>query len=95
MTISEKQWWEQERAKGRSRFVLREGLLRRGLPFGVFMIVWCLVIDLLFQSPIEPVWELAVKFGVYTLGFGLLMGSTLWSDRERDFQKETDDDVVS
>lgn len=94
MTSSEKQRWDQERAKGRSRFVLREGLLRRGLPFGVFMLGGCLVIDLLSQSPIEPVWKLAVKFGFYTLGFGLFMGSSMWSDREKEFQKERDDDDV-
>lgn len=37
MTQTQKQWWEQECAKGEARFVLREGLLRRGLPFATIM----------------------------------------------------------
>jgi hypothetical protein len=91
MTKSEKQWWEQERSQGRSRFILRVGLLRRGLPFGVFITIGCLLIDCFSSSPIEPLWKIAVKFGFYTLGFGLFMGSSIWNDNERDFKKDTDD----
>jgi hypothetical protein len=94
MTKSEKDWWQQVRAKGRSQFIFREGLLRRGLPFGVFMTVAMLVIDLITRTPIEPAWKLAVEFAFYTLAFGYGMGSTTWSDRERELQEETDDDDV-
>jgi hypothetical protein len=94
MTQTEKQSWEQVRAKGRSQYVLREGLLRRGLPFGIMMTIFMLLVDYFSHSPIEPVWKLAVRFAFYTLAFGLLMGSTSWSNHEKDFQKPTDDHVV-
>jgi len=94
MTRSEKQSWEQMRTQGRSRFVLREGLLRFGLPFGAFLTIGCLAIDWFGRSPIEPVWKLAARFGFFTLASGLFSGIKTWNERERDFQKQTDDDGV-
>ena len=69
-------------------------MLRRGLPFGVFMTIGCLVIDLVSSRPIDSVGLLAVKFGFHTLAFGLSIGGLIWNDRERDFQEETDEDVA-
>lgn len=94
MTLSEKQSWEHVRAKGRDHFILRDGVLRRGLPFGVFMTVAMLLITILTHKPIEPVWKVGVMFAFYTLGFGAAMGGMTWSDREKDYQKPTDDDDV-
>ena len=94
MTQSEKHDWEQVRAKGRTQYVLREGLLRRGLPFGAFVTVFLLLADTISHRPIDPIWKLVVRFAFFTLAFGLLMGTTKWNDRERDFNKPTDDHVA-
>jgi len=58
------------------------------------MMIIVVLVDYFSHSPIEPVWRLAVRFAFFTLAFGLLMGSTSWSNHERDFQKPTDDQVV-
>ena len=58
------------------------------------MTIGCLAIDWLGRSPIEPVWKLAARFGLFTLVFGLFIGIKTWNERERDFQKQTDDDEV-
>jgi hypothetical protein len=92
MTKSEKQSWEQERAKGRERFILRRGLLRAGLPFGIFMTLWIVLFPVFINDPIPPIWEILVKFGFYTLGFGLFLGEVTWRGNERDYNKPTEDD---
>jgi hypothetical protein len=95
MTKSEKQTWEQERAKGRDRFLLRRGLLRAGLPFGVLMILFKLLIAIFSHEAIAPAWRLLVEFGFYVIGFGGLMGVWSWQDNERDYKKPTEDDDVA
>ena len=95
MTKSEKQWWEQERAKGRDRFLLRRGLLRAGLPFGALMIAGKILISVFSHQPISPAWRLLVEFGFYVLGFGALMGVWSWQSNETDYKKPTEDDDVA
>lgn len=95
MTNAEKQWWEQERAKGYNRFLLRQGLLRTGLPFGILMTIAAPLIEFLTHRPIKPVWELLAMFGFYTLGFGYFMGTRAWRDNERDYQEPTEDEDVA
>ena len=92
MTQTQKQWWEQERAKGEARYVLRVGLLRMGLPFAAIMTVVPLLNNVFTIEPIEPLWKLGVKFAFFVVGFGGMMGAMLWRDRERDYQKPTEDE---
>ncbi|HXT42457.1 MAG TPA: hypothetical protein VN887_20790 [Candidatus Angelobacter sp.] len=93
MTKSEKQSWEQERAKGREHFFL-SSIRRAGLPFGVLMTLGNLLFAFYRHESIPSVWRLLVMFGFYTLGFGSLMGLSTWSRNELDYQKPTEDDDV-
>jgi hypothetical protein len=88
MTKSEKQWWEEERAKGYDSYLLRRGLLRAGLPVGILVTLY----SIFTHHPIAPVWELLVKFGFYVVGVGALMGVLSWQSHERDYKKPTEDD---
>ena len=94
MTQTQKQWWEQERAKGEARFVLREGLLRRGLPFAAIMTALPLLYDFFTHRPVEFTWKLMIAFAFYLVAFGGCMGTMAWRDREREFQKPTDNEDV-
>jgi hypothetical protein len=91
MTKAEKQSWEQERAKGRDRFLL--GNIRRGgLPFGILMTLTNFLLALLGHKPAPSFWRLLVIFGFYALFFGSVMGVFIWSNNERDYQEPTEDD---
>ena len=85
MTETQKQLWEQERAKGEFRFVLREGLLRRGLPFAAIMTAFRLVYDSFTHRPIESPGVLVIGFALNLLLFGGCMGTMIWRDREKEF----------
>jgi peptidoglycan/LPS O-acetylase OafA/YrhL len=94
MTKSEKQSWEQERAQGYSRYLLRS-LLRAGLPFGVLMTLAHILWPYFRHQPVSPFWQLLVEFGFYVVFFGAWMGVWSWQSKERDYKKPTaDDDMV-
>jgi len=91
MTQSEKQSWEQVRARGRERFVLCEGILRRGLPLGVVVtVVGCFA-----HSTPRPIWEVAMEFALLTLAYGFCVGIFDWESQERDYRKPAEDDHVA
>ena len=94
MTKSEKQSWEQERAKGYDHFLLHS-IRRAGLPFGILMTLAKILVPLFTHHPVETVWELLVGFGFYVLAFGAMMGATTWRSKERDYQKPTEDEDVA
>jgi hypothetical protein len=91
MTKSEKQWWEQERAKGYDRFLLR-AVLRAGLPFAILMTVGAVLIPVFTHHPIPSVWDLAARLGFYTIAFGAGMGAMTWRRRELDYRKPPEED---
>ena len=93
MTKTEKQTWEQIRTKGRDRFILQEGLLRRGVPFGVLFLLLQIVFMFFWQRS-EPVLAIVARWAFATLGFGAGMGLWEWQSRERDYEKPTDDDAA-
>ena len=91
MTLTEKQAWEQVRARGRDRFILREGLLRHGFRFGVVFAL-LQIIFMLFRPTSKPlivIVTLPVLAGVL---YGALMGLQVWQAHESEFQKPTEDD---
>ena len=92
MTQTQKQRWEQERAKGLGRFVLREGVLKRGLPFAVFLLL-CVtpLCDMYTHHPKDSVTLLLVKFVFFSVVFGAWMGRAIWRLREKAYTKPTDD----
>lgn len=91
MTKYEKKWWENERAKGYDRFLLRS-FLRAGLPFGTLMTLGHILLPKFSHQPIGPIWTLLVDFGFYIVAFGGLMGVWTWQNNERDYKKPTEDD---
>jgi len=95
MTQTEKQWWEQIRARGEARFVLRQGLLRCGLPFAVFVTMGRLLLDFFADRPMGPIWTMGIAFVFYAVFFGGCMGAMAWRNHERDFQKPTEADDVA
>ena len=92
MTRTQKRWWEQERAKGEASFVLRQGLLRTGLPYAAIVTVAPLIYDAFNHRPVEFTWKFAIMFVFYAVDFGGCMGTMVWRERERDYQKPTEDD---
>jgi hypothetical protein len=91
MTKIEKQSWERIRAMGRDRFIVREGLLRHGVPFGV--LVALIQIFPFFRPSSEPFIALVASWAFSGVAFGAVMGLREWQTRERNYQKPTDDDV--
>jgi hypothetical protein len=92
MTQSEKQAWEKVREKGRDRFILRDGLLRHGVRFGVlFGLFQCIRFAFFHPAP-EPVLSVIAGWAFATVAYGAMMGVCRWQTLERDYQKPTDDD---
>ena len=91
MTQPEKQEWEQERAKGYDRFLLRS-LWKGGLPFGILMTLGRVLWPFFTHRPMAQTWELLVAFGYYVVGFGGFVGAVTWRRNEREYNKPTEDD---
>ena len=86
MNTSERQTWEQTRSKGRASFVLREGILRHGIPVGaVFGLCW-LVMDL-FRHRLDAGEAvcIAAMAAALALSIGLLDGIRLWKKRQHQY----------
>jgi len=91
MTRTDKQKWEHERVRGFDRFLLRS-ITRLGLPFAAFATVFQLVMDLYRRRAIDPIWQLAARFGFFALFFGCWMGVLTWRGKERDYSKPTENE---
>jgi len=91
MTKLDKERWEQIRAKGYERFLLRT-VIRAGLPFAILMTLSRALWPVVRHRPVEPVWQLAVEFEFYGLFFGVWMGTFTWRCRQRDYNRPTEDD---
>jgi hypothetical protein len=95
MTPTDRLWWEQTRAKGRAWFVLREGIIRCVVGFGVAFLlitpVFCILGGIL-----PDLLSLAVGWATATLFMstlvGTLVGVFLWRQHEKAYQKSTRDD---
>jgi hypothetical protein len=95
MTILEKQRWEQERTKGRDRYVLRHGLLRYGLAVGLIVVLVKVVVGIFTHHSGGSIWELLIYFGAFALGFGGFMGAMGWSENEKEFSQPAEDEELS
>lgn len=80
-----KENWEQIRARGHTRFIVRRGLLWWGVPFGLIVTLGPFLYDLLTDAPTQPLWRLIGSFALLTLVFGYGMGETEWRRGERDY----------
>ena len=91
MNQNETQTWERVRAAGQGKFVWREGILRRGLPFGLIMVAFHLLESKLPEA-VTPDWSTwLIRTTYYVVGFGGLFGVHLWHENERKFTRSTDD----
>jgi len=91
MTKSEKQSWEQERAKGYSHFLLRS-VLRAALSFGILVTVADILWPRFRHQPISPAWLLLVEFGFCVVCYVAWRGVWIWRRKESDYQKPAEDD---
>lgn len=87
MTHSEKQAWEQVRAEGKGKFILRSGLFRYGVRFGLIFGLFQIARLLFFNSAEEPAISIVATWGFATLCFGAVMGEYKWRQLESDYQK--------
>lgn len=86
--------WEQVRVKGRDRFILREGLLRRGVPFGVLFALVQAARVLFFDLSLDSFITIAAAWGFATVSFGAGMGLWYWQEYQQDYQKPTENHHV-
>ena len=84
MTKSEKQQWEQVRAKGFVSYLLRRGLLFYGLGFGILMTLTNVFI---FHEAIAPVGSSLIRFAHYVFEFGAFMGIVEWCFHQYDYKR--------
>ena len=90
MTDTEKQAWEQIRAKGHGRFIVSYGLVRRGIPFGCVLTLNQILFDDATRSTTASGWILPGTFVLMTVLFGYGMGETEWRKRERAYRDDRD-----
>jgi len=72
------EWWERERANGKTRFVIRSALT-----YGLTIVAVTDIVGHLFHNT-QP---LALAKGVFFTFFGVLMGLSTWSDMESKYKK--------
>ena len=90
MTDIETREWEKERAEGRDRFVLREGILKRGSRDAVIAIAIWYAFHHLKHEPSPTVWDIwqaVIGFCFMTLTAGWIEGVRLWERREQEYEK--------
>jgi DNA-directed RNA polymerase subunit RPC12/RpoP/phosphatidylglycerophosphatase A len=91
MTQAEKQKWEVIRVKGQARYVLVEGILRRGILSGA---IFALVPFMFGQSTHAyrmTVLGLLILFIVLSLLCGICLGVLFWCLQENSYQRQTSD----
>ena len=89
MNESEKQAWQQIRTAGQGKFVWREGVLRRGVPFGLIMVAFHFF-GLEMSEGARHDWSLwLIRTTYYVIGFGGLSGVGLLHKNEALFAGPT------
>jgi len=83
MKTFDKQKWTEIRARGHVRFVMRQGLLRWGVPFALVVTLGPLIYNLITYSPTPSIWSTVGSLALLTLAFGYGMGETEWRRGER------------
>jgi cell division protein FtsW (lipid II flippase) len=96
MTESERQSWEQERAQGRDRFILR-GMWKRGIRFAIIFSVVSFLIDLLTHRLLSVtlgIWNCVVSAILLALVGSWSEGASIWYKREKEYENDSRHDVV-
>jgi len=74
----DKQAWDQIRTRGHARFIIRHGLLRWGVPFGLVVTLGQFLYDILTHAATPSLWSMVGSFIFLTLAFGYLSGEMEW-----------------
>jgi hypothetical protein len=92
MTETNLLWWEKMRARGRSRFIVREGVAPCVLGFGLAFLLAVPVFFALSGGSFHFS-AVAIGWAVATMAFavptGTVGGLVLWRQHEKDFHKST------
>lgn len=86
MTASERYQWSKKRKQGRLKFLLKDGVLRAGLPASA---VYYFILPLfrhsntIFSAPLR----LVVSFAVFGIVVGFFCGLLLWFLEEHRYKK--------
>jgi len=83
----DKQKWTQVRARGHARFIMSQGLLRWGGPFGFVVTLGPFFYDLARHSPTPSIWSMLGSLALLTLIFGYGMGEREWRLGERAYHE--------
>ena len=86
MNTSERQAWEQTRAKGRASFIWRTGILRHGVPpAAVVGLGWLLTDFTRHRLDAGEALCIAAMAGAIALSIGLIAGNRLWKQRQHQY----------
>ena len=86
MNTSERQAWEQTRAKGRASFIWRAGVLRQGVPPAVvFGLCWLLMDLYRHRLDASEALGIAAMAAALALAIGLIGGISLWKKRQHQY----------
>ena len=72
--------WEQIRAEGKKRFVVRTALT-----YGVLLVAWTDLVNVLLFAGIKP--AISIFKLIFFVLFGYFVGSSTWTEREAKYQK--------
>ena len=87
MKTFDKQKWTQVRARGHARFIMGQGLLCWGVPFGLVATLGPFFYDLLAHASTPSIWGMVGSFTLLTVALGYGMGETEWRRGERAYYK--------
>jgi succinate-acetate transporter protein len=90
MTQTDRNWWEQMRAKGRGWFIFRQGILHYGTQVGFWLVLFGVLTTPLISGSFPSLLGLVSAWVSLTVCFGFSVGFVLWKQHEKDYQKEVD-----
>ena len=93
MTPAEYAVWTERRKLGRFGFILRHGILTRGVAFGVFMMVVQFAYVQVRQLAMSPT-EWIIRFVVYACLYGGINGWLDWSAEEGRYTEGPESDEL-
>ena len=91
MNQDEKELWGKVRAAGRNRYVLHNGIIKMGVPFGLLYLIGTLILSRVFNHP-KPAWFVVVNFIFIVSAVGLIQGNSTWNRYERDYKDSGGED---
>src|SRR3954469_21188934 len=79
--------WQRTRLRGRARYILVEGILRRGILLGVPVAALPFAFGLYTGVSVMTFWQFAAAAAVLSLLFGAGMGALFWHLQEKEYQR--------